>query len=134
MPYASSDNAVLIDGCNNLQNLTVLLELTEDLATLPLRQLSGNRLEGLLPPTTSWSPQYRGGRGSWICPKPSTETTAPRDSQPETHRSEEWGCWVQNRLPGPPLGSIDRIPGPLYFAGVITMLRKATWPFSVPCR
>ncbi len=33
MPYASNNNAVLIDGCNNLQNLQVLLEVTEDLAT-----------------------------------------------------------------------------------------------------
>jgi len=33
MPYASSNNAILIDNCNNLQNLTVLLEVTEDLAT-----------------------------------------------------------------------------------------------------
>lgn len=33
MPYASNNNAVLIDGCNNLQNLSVLLEVTEDLAT-----------------------------------------------------------------------------------------------------
>lgn len=33
MPYASNNNAVLIDSCNNLQNLSVLLEVTEDLAT-----------------------------------------------------------------------------------------------------
>ena len=33
MPYASNNNAVLIDGCNNLQNLSVLLEVTEDIAT-----------------------------------------------------------------------------------------------------
>jgi hypothetical protein len=33
MPYASNNNAVLIDGCNNLENLQVLLEITEDLAT-----------------------------------------------------------------------------------------------------
>jgi hypothetical protein len=33
MPYASNNNAVLIDGCNNLANLTVLLEVTEDIAT-----------------------------------------------------------------------------------------------------
>lgn len=33
MPYASNNNAILIDNCNNLQNLTVLLEVTEDLAT-----------------------------------------------------------------------------------------------------
>jgi hypothetical protein len=33
MPYASNNNAVLIDNCNNLKNLTVLLEITEDLAT-----------------------------------------------------------------------------------------------------
>jgi hypothetical protein len=33
MPYASNNNAVLIDGCNDLQNLSVLLEVTEDLAT-----------------------------------------------------------------------------------------------------
>jgi hypothetical protein len=33
MPYASNNNAVLIDGCKNLQNLSVLLEVTEDLAT-----------------------------------------------------------------------------------------------------
>jgi hypothetical protein len=34
MPYASNTNAILIDGCNNLQNITVLLEVTEDLATI----------------------------------------------------------------------------------------------------
>jgi hypothetical protein len=33
MPYASNNNAVLIDNCNNLQNLSVLLEVTEDIAT-----------------------------------------------------------------------------------------------------
>jgi hypothetical protein len=33
MPYASNNNAILIDGCNNLQNLSVLLEVTEDIAT-----------------------------------------------------------------------------------------------------
>ena len=33
MPYASNNNAVLIDSCNNLQNLQILLEVTEDLAT-----------------------------------------------------------------------------------------------------
>lgn len=33
MPYASSNNAILIDGCNNLQDLSVLLEVTEDIAT-----------------------------------------------------------------------------------------------------
>jgi hypothetical protein len=33
MPYASDNNAVLIDGCNDLQNLSVLLEVTEDIAT-----------------------------------------------------------------------------------------------------
>jgi hypothetical protein len=33
MTYASNNNAVLIDGCNNLQNLSVLLEVTEDIAT-----------------------------------------------------------------------------------------------------
>ena len=33
MTYASNNNAVLIDGCNNLQNLSVLLEITEDIAT-----------------------------------------------------------------------------------------------------
>jgi len=33
MPYASNNNAVLIDNCNNLPNLSVLLEVTEDLAT-----------------------------------------------------------------------------------------------------
>ena len=31
--YASNNNAVLIDGCNNLQNLSILLEVTEDIAT-----------------------------------------------------------------------------------------------------
>lgn len=33
MPYASNNNAVLIDGCQNLENLSVLLEVTEDIAT-----------------------------------------------------------------------------------------------------
>jgi len=33
MTYASSNNAVLIDNCSNLQNLSVLLEVTEDIAT-----------------------------------------------------------------------------------------------------
>jgi hypothetical protein len=33
MPYASNNNAVLIDNCNNLENLSVLLEITEDVAT-----------------------------------------------------------------------------------------------------
>jgi hypothetical protein len=33
MPYASNTNAILIDGCNNLQNLTVSLKVTEDIAT-----------------------------------------------------------------------------------------------------
>jgi hypothetical protein len=33
MPYASNNNTVLIDSCNNLQNLSVLLDVTEDLAT-----------------------------------------------------------------------------------------------------
>ncbi len=33
MPYASNNNAVLIDDCNNLQNLSVTLEVTEDIAT-----------------------------------------------------------------------------------------------------
>jgi hypothetical protein len=33
MTYASNHNAVLIDGCNNLQNLSVTLEITEDVAT-----------------------------------------------------------------------------------------------------
>jgi hypothetical protein len=33
MPYASNNNAVLINGCNNLQNPSVLLEVTEDIAT-----------------------------------------------------------------------------------------------------
>ncbi len=33
MPYASNNNAVLIDGCNNLQNLSILLEVTEDIST-----------------------------------------------------------------------------------------------------
>jgi hypothetical protein len=33
MPYASNNNAVLIDGCDNLQNLSILLEVTEDIAT-----------------------------------------------------------------------------------------------------
>jgi hypothetical protein len=33
MPFASNNNAVLIDACKNLQNLSVLLEVTEDIAT-----------------------------------------------------------------------------------------------------
>jgi hypothetical protein len=33
MTYASNNNAVLIDGCLNLQNLSVLLQVTEDIAT-----------------------------------------------------------------------------------------------------
>lgn len=33
MTFASNNNAVLIDGCNNLQNLSVTLEVTEDVAT-----------------------------------------------------------------------------------------------------
>ncbi len=33
MPYASNNNAVLIDSCKNLQNLSVLLEVGEDIAT-----------------------------------------------------------------------------------------------------
>ena len=33
MTYASDNNAVLIDGCDNLQNLSVFLEVTEDIAT-----------------------------------------------------------------------------------------------------
>jgi len=33
MTYASNNNAVLIDGCNNLQNLSVQLKVTEDIAT-----------------------------------------------------------------------------------------------------
>jgi hypothetical protein len=34
VPYASNNNAVLIDGgCNNLQNLSVLVAVTEDIAT-----------------------------------------------------------------------------------------------------
>jgi hypothetical protein len=33
MTYASNNNAVLIDSCQNLQNLSVLLEVTEDIAT-----------------------------------------------------------------------------------------------------
>jgi hypothetical protein len=33
MPFASNNNAVLIDGCDNLENLSVLLEVTEDVAT-----------------------------------------------------------------------------------------------------
>lgn len=33
MTYASDNNAVLIDSCNNLQNLSVSLEVTEDIAT-----------------------------------------------------------------------------------------------------
>jgi len=31
--FASNNNALLIDGCNNLQNLNVLLDVTEDVAT-----------------------------------------------------------------------------------------------------
>jgi hypothetical protein len=34
LTYASNNNAVLIDGCNNLQNLTVLLEVGLDIATI----------------------------------------------------------------------------------------------------
>jgi hypothetical protein len=33
MPYASNNNAVLINSCNNLKNPSVLLEVTEDIAT-----------------------------------------------------------------------------------------------------
>ena len=33
MPYASNNNAVLIDSCKSLQNLSALLEVTEDIAT-----------------------------------------------------------------------------------------------------
>ena len=33
MPFASNNNAVLIDSCKNLQNLSVLLEVGEDIAT-----------------------------------------------------------------------------------------------------
>jgi|HubBroStandDraft_6_1064221.scaffolds.fasta_scaffold329745_2 hypothetical protein len=33
MSYASNNNAVLIDSCKSLQNLSVLLEVTEDIAT-----------------------------------------------------------------------------------------------------
>lgn len=33
MAYASNNNAVLIDGCENLHDLTVILEVTEDVAT-----------------------------------------------------------------------------------------------------
>jgi hypothetical protein len=33
MPYASNNNAILIDNCNNLENLSVLLEITEDVPT-----------------------------------------------------------------------------------------------------
>jgi hypothetical protein len=33
MPFASNNNAVLINNCNNLQNPSVLLEITEDIAT-----------------------------------------------------------------------------------------------------
>lgn len=33
MTYASNNNAVLIDGCNNLQNLKVSLGVVEDVAT-----------------------------------------------------------------------------------------------------
>lgn len=34
MPYQSSNNAILIDNCDPLQNLTVLLKVVEDLATV----------------------------------------------------------------------------------------------------
>jgi hypothetical protein len=34
MPYASNSNAVLFDNCNNLQNLTVLLEVGSDISTV----------------------------------------------------------------------------------------------------
>jgi hypothetical protein len=33
MPYASNNNAILINDCNDLQDLSVLLEVTEDVAT-----------------------------------------------------------------------------------------------------
>lgn len=33
MTYASNNNAVLIDGCQNLENLSVLLQVTEDVKT-----------------------------------------------------------------------------------------------------
>jgi hypothetical protein len=33
MPFASNNNAVLINNCTNLQNPSVLLEITEDIAT-----------------------------------------------------------------------------------------------------
>ena len=33
MPYASNNNAVLIDGCNNLRNLSVLCQVTQDIPT-----------------------------------------------------------------------------------------------------
>ncbi len=33
MPYASDNNALLIDNCNNLKDLTITLEVTEDIAT-----------------------------------------------------------------------------------------------------
>jgi hypothetical protein len=33
MTYASNNNAVLIDGCEDLQDLSVLLEVTEDVGT-----------------------------------------------------------------------------------------------------
>lgn len=33
MAYASNNNSILIDGCNSLKNLSVLLEVTEDIAT-----------------------------------------------------------------------------------------------------
>jgi hypothetical protein len=34
MPYASNNNAVLFSDCNNLQNLTVLLEVGSDISTV----------------------------------------------------------------------------------------------------
>lgn len=34
MPYQNNNNAVLYDGCRPLQNLTVLLEVTEDISTV----------------------------------------------------------------------------------------------------
>ena len=34
MPYASNDNAVLYSGCNNLQNLTVLVEFSTAISTV----------------------------------------------------------------------------------------------------
>ena len=33
MPYASNNNAVLVSECNNLQDLSVCLQVTEDIAT-----------------------------------------------------------------------------------------------------